>query len=296
MLDRIVQRHMVKIACQVAYNQTPSLKKAHSSDLTLEAIQVIAKHLTSNSSKDFTRRKAFASLVKKVKNLINLFKKAPQAWDSFKDMLGLTSSGVGLIKEIDTKLGNLLEEGKKKLGNITSKVWRELPVLRLLGEVLDEQGRWERALDSIVQQLPSKVQSVLKRIESGTTKLGEYLDDVLSKSRTLKALSTPIKIYLFFQIWDWFADFDFRVVMSGILGTIDFSGLIALLPAEGIEIILELILPPPANGALAKLVIDVGVASTFAVVLVLQVKHLMSVYKVNNAKDLLAKLESNNPT
>ena len=67
-------------------------------------------------------------------------------------------------------------------------------------------------------------------------------------------------------------------------------------PAEGIEIILELILPPPANGALAKLVIDVGVASTFAVVLVLQVKHLMSVYKVNNAKDLLAKLESNNPT
>ena len=51
--------------------------------------------------------------------------------------------------------------------------------------------------------------------------------DLLSKSKTLKALSAPIKIYLFFQIWDWFADFDFRVVVAGILGTINFKDLIA---------------------------------------------------------------------
>ena len=89
MLDRVVQRHMVRLACQVAYEQS-SKKKAHASDLSLEAIQVIAKHLTANSRQDFTQRNAFISIVKKVKKLITLFKKAPQAWEQFKSMLGVS--------------------------------------------------------------------------------------------------------------------------------------------------------------------------------------------------------------
>lgn len=294
MINHIVQRHMVKRACQIAHSQSPLLKSAsHSSDLSIEVIEVIAKHLTANSRQDFTERKAFMSLVKKVKQLISLFKKAPKAWDQFKAMLGLTSSGLALIKEIDTKLGNLLEEGKKKLMGVAKNVFREIPMLRLVGEVLEEKNRWETALESVFHKLPGKVQSGLKSLESGVSTLGDFLDGLLSKSKALKALSTPIKIYLFFQIWDWFADFDFRVVVKGILGTIDFKDLIALLPSEGIEIVLELVLPPPANGALAKLVLEVGVASTFAVLMVLEVKYLMGVYKVNNTKDLLEKLEAN---
>lgn len=293
MLDRVVQRHMVRLACQVAYEQSPNLKKAHASDLSLEVIQVIAKHLTANSRQDFTQRKAFFSIVKKVKQLIDLFKKAPQAWDKFKTMLGITSSGVAMVKEIDTKLGNLLEEGKKKLAQVAKRVWSEIPMLKLIGEVLEEKNRWEVALENAKKFVPEKVLNAFKAIESSATSIGDYLDDLLSKSKTLKALSTPIKIYLFFQIWDWFADFDFRVVVAGILGTIDFKDLIGLLPAEGIEIILELVLPPPANGALAKLIIGVGATSAFAVIMVLEIKYLMKVYKVNNTKDLLVKLEAN---
>ena len=293
MLDRVVQRHMVRLACQVAYEQSPNLKKAHASDLSLEVIQVIAKHLTDNSRQDFTQRKAFFSIVKKVKQLIDLFKKAPQAWDKFKTMLGITSSGVAMIKEIDTKLGNLLEEGKKKLAQVAKRVWNEIPMLRLIGEVLEEKNRWEVALETAKKFVPEKVLNAFKAIESSATSIGDYLDDLLSKSKTLKALSAPITIYLFFQIWDWFADFDFRVVVAGILGTLDFSDLIALLPSEGIEIVLELVLPPPANGALAKLIIGVGASSAFALIMVLEIKYLMKVYKVNNTKDLLVKLEAN---
>ena len=293
MLDRVVQRHMVRLACQVAYEQSSNLKKAHASDLSLEAIQVIAKHLTANSRQDFTQRNAFFSIVKKVKQLITLFKKAPQAWTQFKSMLGITSSGVAMVKEIDTKLGNLLEEGKKKLAQASKRVWSEIPILKLMGEVLEEKNRWEVALENAKKFVPEKVLKAFKAIESSATSIGDYLDDLLSKSKTLKALSAPIKIYLFFQIWDWFADFDFRVVVAGILGTIEFKDLIALLPSESIEIILELVLPPPANGALAKLIIGVGVTSIFAVIMVLEIKYLMTVYKVNNTKDLLVKLEAN---
>lgn len=293
MLDRVVQRHMVRLACQVAYEQSPSLKKAHASDLSLEAIQVIAKHLTSNSRQDFTQRQAFFSIVKKVKQLIGLFKKAPQAWDKFKAMLGITSSGVAIIKEIDTKLGNLLEDGKKKLAQVAKRVWSEIPMLKLIGEVLEEKNRWEVALENAKKVVPEKILNAFKAIESKATSIGDYLDDLLSKSKTLKALSAPIKIYLFFQIWDWFADFDFRIVVAGILGTIDFKDLISLLPSEGIEIILELVLPPPTNGALAKLILGVGAYSAFATIMVLEIKYLMTVYKVNNTKDLLVKLEAN---
>ena len=293
MLDRVVQRHMVRLACQVAYDQVPNLKKAHTSDLSLEAIQVIAKHLTADSRQDFTERKAFMSIVKKVKQLITLFKKAPQAWGKFKDMLGITSSGVGLIKEIDTKLGNLLEEGKRKLSTLSRKILQELPLLRLVGEVLDEQNRWEGLINKYKQHMPDSVRSALEKIERGTTKLGEFLDGILGTSKTLKALSAPIKIYLFFQIWDWFADFDFRAVVAGILGTISFSDLVSMLPGEGIEIILELILPPPTNGALVKLIAQVGISSVFAVVLVLEVKHLMKVHKARTAGELLTILEAN---
>lgn len=294
MENQLVQKYMVRKACLEAYKQTIHIKNAsRNSDLSLEAIQVIAKHLTANSKQDFTKRKSFLSIVKKVKQLIELFKKAPQAWDQFKDMLGVTATGaVDLVRQIDQKLGNLLEEGKKKLAQVSKKVLKELPMLRLVGEVLDEQNRWESVINTYRNKLPDSVQRVLDKIERGTTKLGDFLDSILEKSRTLKALSTPVKIYLFFQIWDWFADFDFRSVVSGILGTLSFSALVAMLPAEGIEIILELILPPPANGALAKLIAEVGVASVLAVVLVLEVQYLMEINNVDRPKDLLRILEA----
>ena len=294
MLDRVVQRHMVRLACRVAYDQTPKMKKAHASDLSLEAIQVIAKHLTANSRQDFTQRKAFTSIVKKVKQLITLFKKAPQAWQKFKAMLGVTATNaIAMVKEIDNKLGTLLEEGKKNLSRLSTKILKELPLLRLIGEVLEEQNRWKDLIQKYRSFLPDAVKAGLEKIEKGTTKLGEFLDGILGTSRTLKALSTPIKIYIFFQIWDWFADFDFKDVVAGLLGTISFSGLVAMLPGEGIEILLELILPPPANGALVKLITQVGVSSVFAVVLVLEVKYLMKVNKVSSTRDLLVILEAN---
>ena len=296
MLDRVVQRHMVRLACRVAYDQTPKMKKAHASDLSLEAIQVVAKHLTANSRQDFTQRKAFMAIVKKVKKLITLFKKAPQAWQQFKTMLGVkATNAVAMVKEIDKKLGNLLEESKKKLAQASKKILKELPLLRLVGEVLEEQNRWEDLLRKFKSYGPDSVKSALAKIEKGTTKLGEFLDGILGTSRTLKALSAPIKIYLFFQIWDWFADFDFRAVVAGLLGTISFSDLVAMLPGEGIEIILELILPPPTNGALVKLIAEVGISSVLAVILVQEVKYLMKLYKVKTTSELLAILEANDP-
>ena len=207
----------------------------------------------------------------------------------------LATNAVALVKEIDTKLGNLLEEGKKKLAQASKKILKELPLLRLLGEVLEEQNRWEDLINNYKQKMPESVRSALEKIEQGTTKLGDFLDGILGTSRTLKALSAPIKIYIFFQIWDWFADFNFKAVVAGILGTISFSDLVAMLPGEGIEIILELILPPPTNGALVKLIAQVGISSVVAVVLVLEVKHLMKVHKVKTTRELLIKLEANNP-
>lgn len=295
MINSIVQKHMVRHACKIAFRETRHIKAASSSsDLSLEVVEVIARHMTANSKCDFTDRTAFLNIVKKVKQLINLFKKAPQAWTKFKDMLGVIATNpVTLVKEIDQKLGNLLEEGKKKLSRLSTKILKELPLLRLVGEVLEEQNRWEDLIQKYKEFLPSSVKSMLEKIEKGTTKLGEFLDGILGTSRTLKALSAPIKIYLFFQIWDWFADFDFKAVVSGLLGTISFSDLISMLPAEGIEIILELILPAPINGALAKLVIEVGVSSVMAVVLIQEVKYLMKIHKVNTTSELLVKLESN---
>ena len=293
MLTKVVQRHMVQTACRVAYEQVPSLKRASSSDLSLEAIQVVAKHLTNNSRQDFTQRKAFISLVKKVKKLVTLFKKAPKAWQQFKSMLGITSSGVSMIKEIDTKLGSFLEEGKKKLGQLSKRILKELPMLRLLGEVLEEQNRWEDLIQKYKSYLPEKVQRGLERAGEGVSNLGDWLDGLLATSPTLKALSAPIKIYIFFQIWDWFADFDFRAVVAGFLGTISFKDLVAMLPGEGIEILLELILPPPTNGALVKLIASVGVSSVVVVVLLLEVKYLMKIHKAKTTKELLVILEAN---
>jgi len=250
--------------------------------------------MTANSKSDFTNRTAFMKIVKKVKQLIKLFKKAPQAWNKFKNMLGITATNpFSLIKEIDQKLGALLEKGKKTLLKIAKKVWDSMPMLKLIGEVLEEKNRWETALDKVYDLLPEKVKSAFAKIESSAVKLGDFLDNLLSKSKILKALSAPVKIYLFFQIWDWFADFDFRAVVSGLLGTIDFKDLIAMLPSEGIEIILELVLPPPANGALAKLVLEVGIASSAAVILFMEVRYLMEVYKVRTTSELLIKLEAN---
>lgn len=296
MITHIVQRHMVRRACEKALTQTSMIRTSShiKNEITLEVIEVIARHMTANSHHDFTQRKAFFSLVKKVKKILEIFKKAPQAWTKFKEMLGVTSNNpIMLVKQIDKKLGELLEEGKKKLANVAKNVLKELPILRLLGEVLDEKNTWERLIDNAIKKLPTSVLNAFSAIEKGASKLGDFLDEILSKSKVLKALSVPVKIYIFFQIWDWFADFNFKAVVSGLLGSISFSDLVSMLPGEGIEIILELVLPPPANGALAKLVIGAGISTTWAVILVYEIKHLMWFYKVSTTKELLEILENN---
>ena len=130
---QVVQKHMIRKACRIAYQQTMQIKTSRlTNDLSLEVIQVIATHMASNSKVDFTGRKAFFSIVKKVKQLIEIFKKVPQAWQQFKDLLGVTSTNaVSLVKEIDTKLGNILEEGKKKLSQAAKRSGQKYQCLNL---------------------------------------------------------------------------------------------------------------------------------------------------------------------
>ena len=291
MINNVVQRHMVKQACRVAYSQTSTLRLAsRHHDLSVGVVEVIAKHLTASSNNDFTDRRAFAGLVKKVKTIITVFKKAPESWSKFKNMLGLTSSGVGLVKEIDEKLGALLEKGKEKLAQVATDIVKESPTLTLLADVLEKLDSWKSLLGQVADKLPQRVQNTIARIKSGGQSLGDLFDEILSKSKVLKALSSPIKIYLFFQVWNWLTDFDFKVIIKGLLGTLGFTELFALMSGEGIEYTLTLILPSPFNNKLVRLVAEVGLASVTAGTITLIVYHLREKYGLPNANAVFTML------
>jgi hypothetical protein len=252
---------------------------------------VIAIH-TSNNLGGKTATSLRETAQKKVQLIYDTFKKAPRAWEKFKDLLGLgKEKGLNLLFKMGKAIKRLINEAKTKISKLGAYVYKEIPILGALYEVLQEKNSWDTMIENAVNKLPNFVLIGLGKIKSKTTTLAKYIDRLISKSKVLKAIATPLKIGLFLWAWDWQYDLNAVAVIAGLTGKLDFSDVLALLSGEGVEHLLGLLF---GNGPLSKLLIELGVGSVMAVIVFREVMYLKKITNAPSFSHLAAMLRETN--
>jgi hypothetical protein len=229
---------------------------------------------------------------KKVQFIYDTFKKAPRAWEKFKSLLGLGKrEGLNLLIKMGKAIKRKIKEAKQLLPKLGRYLYKEMPILAALYEVLQEKNSWDSMIEKAVNKLPNFVLRGLNKIKTKTISLAKYLDCLISKSKVLKTISTPAKIGLFLWAWDWQYDLNAVAVVAGLTGQLDFSDVIALLSGEGIEALLGSLF---GNGPLSKLIIEIGVTSVMAVIVFREVMYLKKMTNAPSFSHLAAILRETN--
>lgn len=210
-------------------------------------VSKMAKEFTPEVLLAFTTPiKKSGSITKYLKAIWGAFSSAPKLWEKFKQQLGIKSSNVlSLMKELPKKIKQLFKEGEKLLKKAASKMFNSakdfLQVFSKVSQNLPSVQGWvEGQLPKI---LPSKVFSAMQSAGAKFNSLADWLDNLISKSSVLKAISWPAKAYLFYKIWINVTELSWNTaeIAKGMLGMISFSEILKSLPESGLGFLFSLL-------------------------------------------------------
>jgi hypothetical protein len=242
-------RNKIRYACYIAIKTTPMVKGASivRRDLNINTLEVFGKHIVKTAG--------FGGLASKIKQLYEAFQKMPEYWGKFKEMLGITAINTWeAIKEFDNKFGAFLELGKKQLKSILSKLDKDFDAVHFFIKAYNDMPTFTNVIHYVVDKLPLPVQKVLKGIGKKVKPFAQFLDDLLSRSHILKALSVPIKAYIYWKIWTTVTEISWDIIdiVRGMLGMISWEELIESLPESGVGYLLSLLIPDLPGGMILK--------------------------------------------
>jgi hypothetical protein len=239
----------IRYACYIAIKNTPLTKSASivRRELNINTLEVFGRHIVKTAG--------FGSLSIKLKQLYEGFQKMPEYWNRFKEMIGMSAiSTWEQIKEFDKKFGAFLEKGKLELKSILSKLDKEFEIVHIFIQVYNDIPTLTNMLHSLIEKLPTPIQKFLKGIGKKAKSFAKVLDDILSHSHILKALSVPIKAYIYWKIWTTVTEISWDIVdiVRGMLGMISWEELIESLPESGVGYVLTLLIPDLPGGMILK--------------------------------------------
>ncbi len=242
-------KNKIRYACYIAIKTTPMIKGANlvRRDLNINTLEVFGKHIVKTAG--------FGSLTIKLKQLYEAFQKMPEYWDKFKEMIGITATNTWeSIKEFDRKFGAFLENGKAQLKSMFSKLGKEFDAVHFFVKAYNDMPTFTNVIHYVVDKLPLPIQDVLNGIAKKVKPFGEFLDDLLSRSHILKALSVPIKAYIYWKIWTAVTEISWDIIdiVRGMLGMISWTELLESLPESGVGYLLTLLIPDLPGGMILK--------------------------------------------
>lgn len=172
-----------------------------------------------------TDREAAGGISKAIKTLLALVKKAPKAWESIKQTLGIDSlNPVALMK----KLKELASAGKKALGKAFKKIATTFPLSLFFVKQNKAPGLTD-LLARIFQKSP-RMRALLAKIKSGAGTVDKWLKKYVPR------LSRVLYAAVFAYIWLNVAEisWDIQGILAGFTGRISLGELLASLPESGI--------------------------------------------------------------
>lgn len=235
--QQVADRYAIRLASREAYASAGfHSRSAALQDLTPEVLEAFGTAFVFPALNHKTRLALLGGLGRKLKSLLNFFKKAPQAWQRIKDFLGIES-----IREIPRKLKDWAKKGLKALRKALKPVIQDNPVAALYFVPKTKMPSVTDALNRIVESSP-RVKSMLDRVN---TRVVKPLDKILEESRVLRTLARPLLAAAFIWIWLNVAEisWDMEGLIKGFTGSISLGELLGSLPESALGLLVATLFP-----------------------------------------------------
>jgi hypothetical protein len=204
----------------------------------------------------------FKVLGKKLKELYQAFQKAPQLWEKFKEILGITTTNpVKLYMELSKKFQGLLDEGAKWWKSVKSKLKKDSKIMHFLFLYASNAPTLTSIVESIIEkhggktgELGAWLAKTIKPVVGKAKNISQWVDDFLERHPLLKLITMPAKAYLYWMIWINVTEISWKMsdLLKGFLGMISWTDLLESLPESGVGFLVTLLFPGIPGGWVAK--------------------------------------------
>lgn len=206
-------------------------------------------------------RMTIASVTNKLRELISLFSKAPDAWEAFKKMIGASS-----IASIPGKVAELMRGAGTAMRAVGEALAETVPALKIylgLGAKLPAIGDW---LNNLYDKLPSGVRTTVTKLSAKVRTLADWVDQIVRKNNVSKVVGRAASAAIFAYVWMNVAELSWNVpeILRGFSGQLSFVELLDTFPESGIGLLVSLLFPGIPQALIFNVFLPVTVAVRLA--------------------------------
>jgi len=215
-IDRLADRYMVRMAATAAC--AGSGTRLASSGLTPNVVAAFAEHFY---LPQYQGRVAFGGLLRKLKQLVEVFKKAPALWEKFKNLIGIKS-----LLDIPRAIKDLAAKAKKALRGLIHKMFDSWP-LRIYTL---EKGKL-KSFNDMISGLMAKSPKLKKVLDAGISHLGSFGEMIRQHApHIMGVLMVGIYIWVWMNVTEF--EWDFKGLTDAVTGALSFPEFLATLPGS----------------------------------------------------------------
>jgi len=222
-IDRLADRYLVRMAAHEAC--AGSGTRMASAGLTPDVVAAFAEHFYLPQHQG---RVAFGGLVRMLKQLVAVFKKAPRLWEGFKRVIGVQS-----LADLPGAIKKLAATAKKALRKVLARMFDSWP-LRIYTL---EKGKLA-SFNDLISGLVSKSPALKRALDSAISKVGDF-GEMLRKKAPHIGGAVMVGIY----IWVWMNvvefEWDIKGLADAITGALSFPAFLASLPGSAFGALLN---------------------------------------------------------
>ena len=258
----VVQRYVLKQAALQAFRETQSMKHAYTSrgasvvreQFTVEVFEAFTYPFMKMSMDNFTVK----DVVKKVKDIWSAFQSAPNYWEQFKKMLGITATNlITFTAQLPKKIIEFFKQGYKGFTSVVKQMSDKLSeFMKVFNTISSKITPFNLVMEQATSYLKDSTigKQVIGVLETGKKKAEDFLSNIKFKSGNTgldlmkdivntfldgsvsNTVGIPLKAYIFFDIWISVTElsWDYKGIIKGMLGLISWRELLDTLPESGV--------------------------------------------------------------
>ncbi|MCH8517714.1 MAG: hypothetical protein LAT68_15435 [Cyclobacteriaceae bacterium] len=169
------------------------------------------------------RHASLRNIMRRLKELTQMFRRAPQLWEKFKEILS-----VDVMSELPSAVRNWINEGKAVMKRVVDRVKSLFPLI-LYTAPKSTVPTLTDLLNRLVDKVPG-LRNALNKVPKALAPIDQWLD------KYLPTLRRPLLAAVFALIWFNVAEisWDWKGLMKGFTGGISLTELFASLPESAI--------------------------------------------------------------
>jgi len=208
-----------------------------------------------------------SSIGARLKDLWNTFQQYPQAWSSFKKMLGIHGrSWANLARELPSKIKGFMAEGKKQLVSIAYQLLHQMPALRMYLDAAAKMPALGTMLQKALEKMPPALVGVILSVGTKAKSVAAWLDETLKKHPILKGIGILASAAIFAFVWFNVVEvsWDIPEIIRGFSGGYSFRELLHSLPESAVGFLIRILFPGIPGGMLWNVYLPITVALRLA--------------------------------